>query len=306
MTTSTPKRSPVAAVVGSDPEEPPELYRWCNILLIDPHESPPSMCRRLPPLSKCCCLQGSASVSVFCSNLARLGDGGAFLSIEFFPTISSVVGICLSKKIYRPIRGLCARCKSHPQPASFNYSHVAHQLLFLLLPSWWLVAVGDGLGDGDLSALPHRRSSDNSGYRSSSYKGINWFLSDRSRSKSLGLLSRSMPSSEDMVGSHRSVTACCDNSSPPWWRWWWCRWWIGGEDRGAEEYPSCKDEGAGNESNGANEQSVSMRSSSTSDINKPKCPRPQVSSGTHTSPAVGARWVKSSGSSLSTKYHKIT
>lgn len=97
------KRSPVTAVVGSDPEEPPELYRWCNILLIDPHESPPSMCRRLPPLSKCCCLQGSASASVFCNNLARLGDGGASLSIEFFPTISSVVGTCLSKKIYRTI-----------------------------------------------------------------------------------------------------------------------------------------------------------------------------------------------------------
>lgn len=107
--TSKPKRSPVAAFVGSDPEEPPELYRWCNILLIDPHESPPSMCRRLPPLSKCCCLQGSASVSGFCSNLARLGDGGASLSIEFFPTISSVVGTCLSKKIYRPIIGPCAR-----------------------------------------------------------------------------------------------------------------------------------------------------------------------------------------------------
>lgn len=115
MTTSTPKRSPVAAIVGSDPEEPPELYRWCNILLIDPHESPPSMCRRLPPLSKCCCLQGSASVSVFCSNLARLGDGGASLSIEFFPTISSVVGTCLSKKIYRPIIGPCVRRKSYPQ-----------------------------------------------------------------------------------------------------------------------------------------------------------------------------------------------
>lgn len=83
--------SPVT-VVGSTEEEPPELYRWCNILLIDPHESSPSKCRRPPPLSKCCCLQGSASVSVFCNNLARLGDGGASLSIEFCPTSSSVVG----------------------------------------------------------------------------------------------------------------------------------------------------------------------------------------------------------------------
>lgn len=124
--------------------------------------------------------------------------------------------------------------------------------------------------------------------------GMNWFFSDKSRSRSFWLFSRSIPSSEDMVGSHRPPV-CCDKSSPTF---------CIGDDERVDEYVSCSED-AGKESNGASEQSVRIKSSSTSDMTKPRWPRPHVSSGTHTSPAVGAKWVRSSGSSLSTAKAEI-